>query len=90
MPEQGEGVPSKIIRIGNSRGVRIPKALLEQTGLEGRVRLRVVGRGILIERCEEARKGWSEAAERLRERGEAGLLDEPTATEFDESGWTWE
>lgn len=89
MPEQGEGVSSQIIRIGNSRGVRIPKPLLEQTGLEGCVRLRVVGRGILIERCDEARDGWREAAKAMRERDEAGLLDEPTATEFDESGWKW-
>ncbi|MGD8496708.1 MAG: AbrB/MazE/SpoVT family DNA-binding domain-containing protein [Gemmatimonadales bacterium] len=90
MADEGEGVASKIIRIGNSRGVRIPKPLLEQTGLEGRVRLRVVGRGILIERCDEVRDGWREAAKEMRERGEAGLLDEPTVTEFDESEWTWE
>lgn len=90
MAEQREGVAGKIIRIGNSRGVRIPKPLLEQTGLEGRVRLRVVGRGILIERCDEMRRGWSEAAERMRERGETGLLDDPTGTEFEETDWTWD
>ena len=40
---------TKIVRIGNSRGIRIPKPLLEQAGLEGEVRLRVVESGIVIE-----------------------------------------
>lgn len=40
---------TNLIRIGNSRGVRIPKPLLEQSGLEGEVRLRVVDGGIVIE-----------------------------------------
>lgn len=90
MSEHSEGVASKIIRIGNSRGVRIPKPLLEQAGLEGRVRLRVVDAGILIERKEAARQGWSEAAELMQERSETGLLDEPTSTEFEETDWQWE
>lgn len=87
MPEQSEGVASKIIRIGNSRGVRIPKPLLEQARLEGQVRLRVVDAGILIERKEATRQGWSEAGELMRDRGETGLLDEPTSTEFEETDW---
>lgn len=90
MSEHFEGVASKIIRIGNSRGVRIPKPLLEQAGLEGQVRLRVVDAGILIERKGAVRQGWSEAAELMQERGETGLLDEPTSTEFEETDWQWE
>jgi len=90
MPEHAEGVSSKIIRIGNSRGVRIPKPLLEQAGLEGKVRLRVVDTGLLIEPREAAREGWGDAAKLMEERGEAGLLDDPTSTQFDETDWTWE
>lgn len=81
MPEHPEGVTSKIIRIGNSRGVRIPRPLLEQAGLEGRVRLRVVHAGLLIERQDAARHGWSDAAKLMEERGETGLLDDPTSTQ---------
>ena len=90
MTEHDETVASKIVRIGNSRGVRIPKPLLEQAGLEGRVWLRVVEAGILIERRGAVRDGWREAAEGLRARGETGLLDEPAATEFDTTEWIWE
>ena len=81
---------TKIVRIGNSRGVRIPKPLLEQAGLENEVLLRVVEEGIVIEAADQPRTGWGEAARVLRERGEDGLLDEVVLTDFDETEWVWE
>ena len=90
MRDDTRGVVSKIVRIGNSQGVRIPKPLLEEAGLEGRVTLRVVEEGILIERRPAAREGWEDAARQIRERGEHGLLDESVPTAFDETEWTWE
>jgi antitoxin component of MazEF toxin-antitoxin module len=39
---------TRIVRIGNSRGIRIPKALLEQTGLTGQVELLVQGGQLVI------------------------------------------
>ncbi len=81
---------AKIVRIGNSQGVRIPKPLLDEAGLEGEVELRLVESGIVIERASAARVGWEEAARSVRERGEDGLVDGPTPTEFDEEGWVWE
>ncbi len=80
---------TKIVRIGNSRGVRIPKPLLEEAGLEDDVELRVIDSGILIEHVGTPRSGWAEAAAQLSERGEDKLLDQPMPTEFDESEWTW-
>jgi antitoxin MazE len=81
---------TKIIRIGNSRGVRIPKPLLEQAGLENEVVLRVVDDGIVIESADKPRAGWGEAARTLHERREDGLLDDMIPTEFDETEWVWE
>ena len=81
---------TKIVRIGNSRGVRIPKPLLEQAGLEEEVILRVVENGIFIESADKSRAGWTEAALKLHERQEDGLLDEVVLTDFDESEWVWE
>jgi len=80
---------TKIVRIGNSRGVRIPKPLLEQAGLEEEVQIRVVESGIIIERAKLPRVGWGLAAELLRDRGEDSPLDEVVATDFDESQWKW-
>jgi antitoxin MazE len=81
---------TKIVRIGNSRGVRIPKPLLEQAGLENEVILRVVEDGIVIESADKPRAGWTEAALKLHERREDGFLDEVALTDFDESEWVWE
>lgn len=80
---------TKLVRIGNSRGVRIPKPLLEQAGLEGEVELRVVESGIIIRGIDSPRAGWAEAAAELHERGEDEPLDEFIAGDFDETEWVW-
>ena len=81
---------TRIVRIGNSQGVRIPKPLLEEAGLAEEVELRVGDECIVIASASEPRDGWAEAAKELHERGEDGLLDEPTATRFDDTEWEWE
>jgi len=81
---------TKLIRIGNSRGVRIPKPLLEESGLEGDVRLRVIEGGIVIEPARPPRAGWADAAVWAHEEGDDRLLDEPIPTRFDDTEWEWE
>ena len=80
---------TRLIRIGNSRGIRIPKALVEAAGLDEPLRMRVVDEGLLLERVEDPRAGWAEAVRELADRGEGGLLDDPLPTAFDESEWEW-
>ena len=80
---------TKPVRIGNSRGVRIPQRLLEQAGLEEDVELEVVRYGILIRRVHSPRRGWPEAADLLRKRRGHGLLEEPLPTFFDVTVWVW-
>jgi antitoxin MazE len=80
---------TRLVRIGNSRGVRIPKPLLEESGLPEEVDLRVRKGSIVILPAARPRAGWAEAAELLRQRNEDLLLDEPTPTEFDEKEWRW-
>jgi antitoxin MazE len=59
-----------IRRIGNSRGVVIPKPLLSQAGLEDAVDVTVEGDAIVLRRpAQPARAGWAEAARALAERG---------------------
>lgn len=77
---------TRLVRIGNSRGIRLTKPLLEQAGLEDEVEIRVEPGAIVITPVEAPRAGWAEAAARRRPEG---LRDEPTATRFDEAEWTW-
>jgi antitoxin MazE len=78
---------ARLVRIGNSRGVRLPKAIIEQVGLEDDVELHVEGRRVVIERATRPRAGWAEAVRRLG--AEPAVLDGPTATRFDEAEWQW-
>lgn len=79
---------TRIVRIGNSQGVRIPKPLLEQAELGGEVEMTLVGRTIVISAAAEPRAGWSEAFRAMSEAGDDALLDPPSTTSFDDA-WTW-
>jgi antitoxin MazE len=50
-----------LIRIGNSQGVRIPKAVIEQCGFGSRVEMRVEGDSLIITPATAARRGWDRA-----------------------------
>jgi antitoxin MazE len=79
-------VKSRLVRIGNSRGVRLPKPLLEQAGLEDEVELHVEPGAVVIRAVSAPRAGWAEAAAR---HPAPGLVDEPSATRFDDEAWSW-
>jgi antitoxin MazE len=80
---------TKLVRMGNSRGVRLPKPLIEQAGLTDEVELEVHGNTIVIVAKKEPRSGWADAARKLHEAGGDSLLDLPTPTRFDEGEWRW-
>ncbi|WP_419840224.1 AbrB/MazE/SpoVT family DNA-binding domain-containing protein [Candidatus Poriferisodalis sp.] len=81
---------ARIVPIGNSRGVRLPKPLIEEAGLGERVSLRVVDGGVLIEPRPEARTGWAKAARLARERGDEVVVEPWPLTGFDIDAWEWE
>ena len=80
---------ARLVRIGNSRGIRLPKPLIEQAGLGEEVELLVQEGAILIQSTTTPRAGWADAARRLAEAEGTGLLDAPIVTKFDEAEWKW-
>jgi antitoxin MazE len=80
---------TRIVRIGNSRGIRLPKVLLEEAHLPDEVELQAEAGRIVILGVSRAREGWAAAARRMRERDDDRLLDPPTSTRFDEEEWEW-
>ena len=80
---------TRLVQIGNSRGIRLPKPLIDQAGLTDEVEIRLEGHAIIIERANRPRAGWAEAAKTMHERGEDVLLDPVMMTEFDENEWEW-
>jgi antitoxin MazE len=80
---------TRLVRIGNSRGVRLPKAVIAQAGLTEEVELGVRDGAVIIARTTSVRSGWADAAKRMRGRDEDRLLDAPSPTRFDEKEWQW-
>ena len=82
---------TKLVRIGNSRGVRIPKALIEQLGLEGALSLNVTPDGLVIRPVKHPRDGWAEQFRAMVAAGDDLLIDGNSwpAPEFDETEWEW-
>ena len=80
---------ARLVQIGNSRGVRLPKPLIEQAGLTDEVELRLHAGAITIRAATGVRAGWAEAAKVMRARDDDRLLDPPSATRFDDEEWTW-
>ena len=79
---------ARLVRIGNSRGVRLPKAVIEQAGLGEEIELTVAQHRVVIGPAHKPRAGWAEAAQSLAANSR-GLLDAATPTRFDEDEWRW-
>lgn len=81
---------TRIIRIGNSQGIRIPKLYVEQSRLGEEVLLEVQNDEIVIRSACPPRQGWAEAAKAMAARGEDELLDEGFShTSWDHEEWEW-
>ena len=80
---------TRIVRIGNSRGIRIPKILLDQAQLPDEVELHAEPGRLVVRGARRPRMGWAEAARAMSKQGHDDLLDEPTVTRFDRREWEW-
>ena len=83
---------TRIVKIGNSQGIRIPKLLLEQSGLHGEVELEVQNHNLIIRPRLGAREGWDIAFRTMAEKGDDQLLDKDYLTNqssWDEEEWEW-
>lgn len=80
----------RIIQIGNSQGIRIPKILLEESHLSGEVELEICEDGILIRRAEKPRANWDAAFRALTDADDDQTAESSrSATEFDAKEWQW-
>lgn len=82
---------AQIVRIGNSKGIRIPKSVIEQCQLHGAVDLIVQQGQLLVRSATKARAGWDQAFEQMHRHGDDRLKDQESAapSTWDRSEWTW-
>jgi antitoxin MazE len=84
-------IKTRIIKIGNSQGVRLPKLLLTQIGLGKEVELEVQQDQIVIRPAQGPRNGWDAQFRAMAERGDDRLLDSEAGdlTTWDTDEWVW-
>jgi antitoxin MazE len=82
---------TRIVKIGNSQGVRIPKLLLERSNLAEEVELEAEDDRIIIRSTKLPRHDWERVFRAMAERGDDSLLDSdsPAQTQWDEVEWQW-
>lgn len=83
---------TQIIQIGNSKGVRIPKPLLEESGLKGEVEMILKDNEIVLRPIHEARESWDSAFKKMAQNKDDQLLDREeveSPSDWDDSEWTW-
>lgn len=79
----------QIRQIGNSRGVVIPKAILEQVGFDDQADLVIEGdRLVLSKPKKNPREGWAEDSKGIAEAGEDGLVLGDFMNDADKD-WVW-
>ena len=78
-----------VVPIGNSRGIRIPKALIKLCHIQSEVDLDVKGDTIVIHPVKhKAREGWETAFRTMRrDRGDELLIDDRIDLQMDR--WEW-
>ena len=77
-------VTTRIVRIGNSRGIRVPQALLDVADLPEEVVLEAEAGRLIVIAARATRAGWAEAAQRMHAAGDDRLLDQPPANACDD------
>ena len=84
-------IKSRVIRIGNSQGIRIPKPLMEQAGLSDEVELEAQAGQLIVRPARQVRVGWEESFRQMALNGDDKLLDDEalTLTEWEEKEWQW-
>ena len=64
-----------VVRIGNSRGIRIPKPLLDQCQITDAVSVTVEGKCMVLTPAKaKPRQGWAAAAQQMHAAGDDQLL----------------
>lgn len=83
---------TKLVRIGNSQGVRIPKYVIEETGLSKDIEMILEENQVILRSSGENRSDWDHSFEQMAQNCDDYLLDQETVEKpgtWDETEWTW-
>ena len=65
---------ASIIQIGNSKGIRLPKTIIDQYNIQGEMEIILNEHDITLKPIKIAREGWEEAFKQMHANGDDRLL----------------
>ncbi|WP_375511582.1 AbrB/MazE/SpoVT family DNA-binding domain-containing protein [uncultured Nostoc sp.] len=82
-------IRTRIVKIGNSQAIRIPKLLLEQSGIGEEVEIEIQDCHLIVRAASQSRQGWEEAFATMAKQHDDALLDDAVTTECEHLKWEW-
>ncbi len=83
-------IRTRLVKIGNSHGVRIPKVVLEQLQLTSAIELEIQNGQLIVRPCKVVRADWAAQFQRMAQQADDQLLDSASAiTQWEETEWEW-
>lgn len=76
-----------LISIGNSRGIRLPKTILEKYNIQDSIELILEKGYIILKPATKARKGWDKAFKKMHENGDDKLFVSDVFKDEDFEEW---
>ena len=88
----GNIIKTRLIKIGNSQGIRIPKMLLDHIALTEELELAVQGDHLVLRPTRRPRAGWDAQFRQMAANSHDQLLDPESGalSTWDEEEWVWE
>ena len=80
---------AKIIPIGNSQGIRIPKAIIAQCGFNNSVEMEVVNGSLVLTPIKNVREGWEESFQEMAVNDDEELLIDDAISTVEDEDWEW-
>jgi len=80
-----------IIKVGNSRGIRIPKPVFEQCGFADEVEMEIHDNALVIRSPHQVRAGWTKAFKSMAQHGDETMPSEmeELGSDWDQTEWVW-
>lgn len=83
-------IRTRLVKIGNSYGVRIPKAVLEQLQMTDTIELEVQDDQLVVRSSATPRADWAAAFQQMAARADDQLLDgDLPPTVWEKVEWEW-
>jgi len=79
---------TKIVRIGNSKGLRLSKTILEKYDIKDKVELVLKSDQILLKPISNPREGWTEQLAEMHEQGDDNLMIDDVFGEEEFEEWS--